>query len=300
MSVWTVETFSLRFRGGFFLIQKQNKFSLHHWQDFFSRSMATLRNRRKIAAVSRETPEGSRSSRAQKVLDLELTQGYISQVPEEIEGRVTKKLSKEFSKTESSILGALSKLDEFFLDPQVRTCSLGVAGTSWNTSSENRETTGDRSLDDPYPEVRYFSHHSGQINSPETETNPHISVDFQAFNEAFTGFSQQKRTVKIFSRLKSPGKRCDYESYHLMKQSFKSCCFPLMAFILWSTSLRNLMIIPTAYYFPPLYFKFEKEIYSMTNVDFSMHNLPIQKKWHALCVSWHWSVVFQSLKFGAL
>ena len=78
--------------------------------------MATLRNKRKLAAVSRETPEGSRGSRGQNALDPELTQEYISQVSEEIEGRVTKKLSKEFSKTESRILGA------FLLNPQVQTC----------------------------------------------------------------------------------------------------------------------------------------------------------------------------------
>ena len=79
--------------------------------------MARLRNKRKLAAVSRETPEGSRSIRRQNVLDPELTQEYISQVSEEIEERVTKKLSKEFSRTESRILGALSKLDEFLLNP---------------------------------------------------------------------------------------------------------------------------------------------------------------------------------------
>ena len=78
--------------------------------------METLRNKRKLAAVSREAPEGSRSSRGRNVLDPELTQDYISQVSEEIEGRVTKKLSKEFNKTESRILGALSKLDEFLLN----------------------------------------------------------------------------------------------------------------------------------------------------------------------------------------
>ena len=100
--------------------------------------MATLRNKRKLASVSRETPDGSRSSRAQNVLDPESAQGYISQVSEEIEGRVTKKLSKEFSKTESRVLGALSKLDELLLNPQVRTCSVAVPGTSRNKNSENR------------------------------------------------------------------------------------------------------------------------------------------------------------------
>ena len=118
--------------------------------------MATLRNKRKIAAVSRGTPEGSRSSRAQNVFDPELTQDYISQVSEEVEERVTKKLSKEISKTESRILGALSKLDEFPLNPQVRTCSVAVPGTSRNTNLGNRETTGDRSSDDPYPNWGIF------------------------------------------------------------------------------------------------------------------------------------------------
>ena len=117
--------------------------------------MATLRNKRKLAAVSRETPEGSRSSRGRNVLDPDLTQDYISQVSEEIEGRVTKKLSKEFSKTESRSLGALSKLDEFLLNPQVRTCSV-VQGASRNANSENRETPGDHSSNDPYPEGVIF------------------------------------------------------------------------------------------------------------------------------------------------
>ena len=98
--------------------------------------MATLRNRRKLAAVSRETPESNTRSRGQNVLDPELIQDYTSQVSEEIEGRVTKRLSKEFSKTESRILGALSKFDEFLLNPQVRTCSV-VQGASRNANLEN-------------------------------------------------------------------------------------------------------------------------------------------------------------------
>ena len=136
--------------------------------------MATLRNKRKLAAVSRETPGGSR---AENVLEPESTPDYNSQVSEEIEGRITKKLSKEFSKTESRILGALSKHDEFLLNPQVRTCSVAVPGTSRNNNSENRETTGDRSSDDLFPEMGYFSHHSGQLNSPETENNPHSNFE---------------------------------------------------------------------------------------------------------------------------
>ena len=135
--------------------------------------MATLRKKKKLAAVSRWTSESTGNSRAQNTLDPELAQDYISQVSEEIEGRVTKKLSKEFSRTESRILGALSKLDEFLLNPQVRICSAAVACTSSNSDLENREPTGDRSLNDPCPEVVYSSHHSGHLNNSEVEEYPH-------------------------------------------------------------------------------------------------------------------------------
>ena len=111
--------------------------------------MTTLRNKRKLAAVPRETPENTRNSQSQSTLAPGMAQEYISVVSEEIEGRVTKKLFKELSRTESRILGVLSKLDEFLLNPQVRTCSVAVQGTSRNNASENRETTGDRSLGDP-------------------------------------------------------------------------------------------------------------------------------------------------------
>ena len=139
--------------------------------------MATLRNKRKLAAVSRETPEGNRGSRGRNVLDPELTQDYISQVSEEIEGRVTKKLSKEFNKTESRILGALSKIDEFLLNPQVRTCSVAARGTSRNSNLESRETHEDHPSNDPYPEGGYFPHHSGQLSCPGTGPYPHVVTE---------------------------------------------------------------------------------------------------------------------------
>ena len=137
--------------------------------------MATLRNKRKLAAVSRETPENTRNNQSQNTLDPEMAQEYISQVSEGIEGRVPKKLSKEFSRTESRILGALSKLDEFLLNPQVWTCSVAVPGTSRNNDPENREPTGDRSLGDPCPEVVFSTHHSGNLNGSELEETHHCN-----------------------------------------------------------------------------------------------------------------------------
>ena len=155
--------------------------------------MATLRNKKKLAAVSRETPESTKNNQSQNTLDPEMAQEYISQVSEEIEGRVTKKLSKEFSRRESRILGVLSKLDEFLLNLQVRTCSAAVPGTSRNSNSENREPTGDRSSVYPCPEVRFSFHHSGNLNSPEVEEYPHSSMNSAVQLNTWQRYSHSKK-----------------------------------------------------------------------------------------------------------
>ena len=108
-----------------------------------------------------------------------MAQEYISQVSEEIEGRVTKKLSEEFNRTESRILGALSKLDEFLLNPQVRTCSVAVPGISRNNDSENRELSGDRSLGDPCPEAVFSTYHSSNLNDSEQEETHHTYINLR-------------------------------------------------------------------------------------------------------------------------
>ena len=153
------------------------------------------RNRRKLAAISREKPESTRNNRARDTIVPESTQDYISQVSEEIEGMVTKKLSKEFSGTESRILGALSKFDEFLLDPQFRTCSVAVPGASRDSNSENQETTGDRSSNNPCAEVRHSSHHSGQLIGPEVEDCPHMVTggpeEIRQYPHVVTGIQEQ-------------------------------------------------------------------------------------------------------------
>ena len=78
--------------------------------------MATLRNKRKLAAVTRETQEENpRNGQSRNTSVPIINEENITQVSEQIEGRFTKKLSQEFSRTESRILGALSKLDEYLL-----------------------------------------------------------------------------------------------------------------------------------------------------------------------------------------
>ena len=108
-----------------------------------------------------------------------MAEKYISQFSEKIEGRITKKLCQEFSRTESRILGGLSKLDEFLLNTQVRTCSVAVPGTSRKSNSGNRELNGDRSPNDPGTEAMASSHHSGNLNNSEVEENPHMVMGGQ-------------------------------------------------------------------------------------------------------------------------
>ena len=105
--------------------------------------MATLRDRKKIATVSRETSESTRNGQSKHIWSKIGSRIYL-QASEQIEGRFTKKLSKQFSRTESHFLGALSKLGELLLNPQVRTFSVAVpgniqgqqlrkAGTNWGS-----------------------------------------------------------------------------------------------------------------------------------------------------------------------
>ena len=79
--------------------------------------MATLGNKRKLAALNKENcEEHPRSDLAQNSNVPRSQEDYITQVFEEIECRVTK-LSQEFSRNESHILGALSRLDDFLVNP---------------------------------------------------------------------------------------------------------------------------------------------------------------------------------------
>ena len=102
--------------------------------------------------MSNEIQEYPRSSQSRNSPAPGITEEYIAQVSEEIEGRATKKLSQEFSKTESRILGALSKLDEFLLNRQVRTFFGTVPRTLRNYDVKNQEPSGDRSQKNPHPE----------------------------------------------------------------------------------------------------------------------------------------------------
>ena len=78
---------------------------------------------------------------------------YITQVSEEIEGRVTKGLSKEFSRTEDRILGALARLDSFLMNSLLPGRSGITPEPTRNASHNNQGTNEDGSQNDPHPEA---------------------------------------------------------------------------------------------------------------------------------------------------
>ena len=138
---------------------------------------------------------------------------------EQIEGRVTKNFSKEYSRTESRISGDLFELDEFLLNPLVRTCSVAVPGTSEKNDSENREPTGDRSLGDPCPEAVFSSHHSVILIGSEREETHHIVTgvrDDSPYCSQGTSSGKQKRRALQVSHIfvvKTPLRQLEQTRY---------------------------------------------------------------------------------------
>ena len=136
-------------------------FSRRKWQP-------TLRNKRKLATLNKENcEEHPRSNLAQNSIVPRSKEDYITQVSEEIEGRVTKKLFQEISRTESLILGALSRLDDFLLNPLVQGHSETAPETSRNTLRTNQETNEDDSQSDPHSEASVSRSQTTQNSGPD-------------------------------------------------------------------------------------------------------------------------------------
>ena len=87
--------------------------------------------------MSRENNEDHPSNiQARNTISPRIQQDYITQASEEIEDN----MSQEFNKTESRILGALSRLYEFHQNSQARDHSGPVLETSRNLSRRNQGT----------------------------------------------------------------------------------------------------------------------------------------------------------------
>ena len=86
---------------------------------------------KKLAALNKENcGKHPSSTLAQNSIVLRSREHYKTPVSQEIEERVTKKLSQEFSRTKNCILSVLLVLDDSFKDPLIQ----GHSGTSRETS----------------------------------------------------------------------------------------------------------------------------------------------------------------------
>ena len=128
----------------------------------------TTRNKRKMAALKKENcEEHPRSNLAQNSKAPRSQEDYITQFSEEIEGKVTKKLSKEFSRTENRILGALARLDNLLMNPPLQGHSWTIPEPSRNALSKSQGTNEDGSQNDPHPEAVVFHGQMTQNSGPE-------------------------------------------------------------------------------------------------------------------------------------
>ena len=135
----------------------------------------TTRNKRKLAALNKENcEEHPRSNLAQNSSVPRSQEDYISQVSEEIEGRVTKRLSKEFSRTKNRILGALARLDYFLLNPILPGRSGTTPELSRNALNTSQGTNEDDSQNNPRPEAGLFHGQITQDSGPERNSDTRI------------------------------------------------------------------------------------------------------------------------------
>ena len=101
---------------------------------------------------------------------------YKRQVSVENEGEVTENLALEFSRTESRILGALSKLHELLLNPQVRIQSGTYRKNYLNTDGRSQGLNGDRSQIEPHPELGLSVYQLDHSNDPRLRVAPHTFI----------------------------------------------------------------------------------------------------------------------------
>ena len=103
----------------------KSQFSFQRCRNIFL--MALLRSKTKLAAVNKDTRIvkgnilGTSYCETQRLL--ELMRSASHKFPRKLERRVTKRVSHEFSRTKSRILGTLSKLDEFLFYAHKSRCN---------------------------------------------------------------------------------------------------------------------------------------------------------------------------------
>ena len=153
----------------------------------------TTRNKKKLAALNKKNcEEHPRSNLAQNSSAPISQEDYITQVSEEIEGRVTKRLSKEFSRTEKHILGALVRLDDFLMNPLLPGHSGTTPELSRHAINTSQGTNEDDSQNDPPPEAGLFHGQMTQNSGPKERHDMVAGVTEQIGNcQNMTGVHEE-------------------------------------------------------------------------------------------------------------
>ena len=128
----------------------------------------TTRNKRKLAALNEEkSEEPPRSNWAQNSSVPRSQEDYITQVSEEIEGRVTKRLSKEISRPKNRILGALARLDGLLMNPLLPGRSGTTPEPTRNALNTSQGANEHDSQNDLHPEAGLFHGQMTQNSGPK-------------------------------------------------------------------------------------------------------------------------------------
>ena len=136
----------------------------------------TTRNKSNLAALNKKNcDEHPRSNLAQNSNAPRSQEDYINQVSEEVEGRVTKRLSNELSKRENHILGALARLDDFLVKMLLQGDSGATPKASRNPFITSQGTNEDDSQNDPHPQAGLFHSQITQTSGPEDDHDRDMS-----------------------------------------------------------------------------------------------------------------------------
>ena len=168
----------------------------------FPSSDGDIKIYRKLAAVSRKQKNIRRSASHRTHLFKELLRSMSCKCLRRLKAESLKSCLLEISRTESCILGALSKLDDFLLHPQVRTLSGTVPGTSRNIDMENQEAAGDRSQNDSYPELVFSACRFNKSNDSDPKENSDKEV-FIFLQDIMSFMSSCSHFVDIISFIRS-------------------------------------------------------------------------------------------------
>ena len=117
---------------------------------------------------------------------------YITQVSEEIEGRITKKWSQEFCRTANRILRALARLDDFLMNPLLQGHSGTTPETSRNVFSINQGANEDDSQSDPRREAGHLT--SGRKDRHDMATG--VQIESAAVQVMVTGVTEHIRSQR--------------------------------------------------------------------------------------------------------